>query len=534
MSATSTCKHSHDTFIDNDDPTTLKRLSQHRIATEADIQSAVAAARKAGHEWKRYSLSARRRLLREIRLRLMDRLPEMVDTICRDTGKVQVEALMADIYPVFDLLSYYEKNLARFLSPVRRSRRWLPPQTGWVEYAPRGVVAVIAPWNYPFQLAMVPIITALAAGNTVILKPSEITPLVGERIEALFQDLSEVPNPLVQVIHGGGAVGEALIKNEPELVFFTGSVATGKKVMGTASASLIPVILELGGKDPFIVLEDAHVARAAAGAVYAAFANTGQLCISAERVYVHEAVAAPFLEYVKAEIQRIRVDTGRSGDIGPLTDPEQKRHVQRQIQEALDAGAEQLDTPPAVAAEEGGDPPNRLNPKVLTRVDHHMAIMKDETFGPVMPVMTFSHDEEAIEMANDSSFGLNASIWSRDLRRAQQMASELVVGSCSINDVIKNVGNPKLPFGGVKHSGIGRVHGPEGLRNLSQTKSISLHRWNQGREVNWFPFDQTLYEDLIKYLNLAYGKTSRWSAWLQAPGLIRRLFGRMKPKRSKR
>ncbi|MFP4200122.1 MAG: aldehyde dehydrogenase family protein [Clostridia bacterium] len=489
------------------------------------VWAAVDAAREIAPKWRERSFDARVRLLRQIRHEITDSIPRLIDAICRDTGKVRLEALMADIYPTLDILRYYERNLEVVLRPERRSSPFNPFWSAWVEYYPMGVVAVIAPWNYPFQLAVVPAITALAAGNAVVLKPSEITPRVGDEIDALFSRVSDLEEGQVQIVRGAAEVGRTLVETSPDLIFFTGSQETGRKIMEAAARNITPLILELSGKDPFLVLEDADLERAAAAAVYASFANTGQICVSAERIYVHESVIGTFLQLAKEETARLRVNRGPEGDIGPLTPEGAGGRIRAQIRDAVNKGAR-------IVAGEGDHDNGRpfgdreMSPHILADVHHGMTVMTEETFGPVMPVMAFSDDEEAIALANDSQYGLGASVWTRDLRRGHRMAARLRVGSCGVNEVVRNVGVPDLPFGGVGGSGLGRYHGPEGLRSFSNTKSVVIHRPTKKREINWFPSPPGVYHDLVRYLQLRFGKLPYWDKLGILVDLVRDQFGR--------
>ncbi len=510
-------------MLTNRDPVTADVIGEHRVASPEDVEVTMHAARRAWEDWKDVRPAGRADILGLIRERIVARTPELVEAISTDTGKVRLEALMADIYPTLELIKYYEGNLERILRPERRSSPLPLGPKGYVEYFPRGVVAVIGPWNYPFQLCVMPIITALAAGNAAVLKPSEVSPLVGETIRDLFENVPGMPPGLVGVLQGEGEVGRAIIDAGPDMIFFTGSVATGKSVMEAAARQMIPVLLELGGKDAFIVLEDANLQRAAAGAVYAAFANTGQLCVSAERVYVHRAVISEFSRLVEEETRRLRVNVGPDGDLGPLTHPDGGEHVLHHIRDALDKGARILGDAGAYSPERMTEMGNALSPCILRDVDHSMEVMVDETFGPVMPIMAFSDDAEAVALANDSRYGLNASVWSRDIRRARKMAGMLEVGSCSINDVVGNGGRPELPFGGVKESGIGRYHGPEGLKNFSNTRSVVIHRGRRDAELNWFPFDPGVYENLSHFIRLRFSGSSTVEKILSLPRFLLRL-----------
>ncbi len=492
-------------YLVNKNPRTGEELSCHKIAESADIAEAMEKSRNAQKLWREKSPSQRIPLLKNLRKKLADNREKAVDVICKDTGKVRQEALTADLIPTLRILRYYEKHAREILKPNKRSTPFLAFNNySYVEYYPRGVVTVISPWNYPLQLALVPAITAIAAGNSVLLKPSEITPLVGEYIEDLFASIDKGPQNLLQVLQGEGEVGSKIISENPDMIFFTGSCATGKKIMKKASDNLIPVELELGGKDPLLVLSDANLERAASGAVYGAFTNTGQLCVSVERAYVQENIADKFIELVKQKADKIRWRPGSDNrDIGPFTHPAQQKKVESLINDALNSGAKLWGEMP-----DEKDNSHFFPPLVLTDVNHDMRIMQEEIFGPVLPIMTFEDENEAVKLANASEFGLNSSIWSQDKGRARRIAGKLETGNVIINDVIRNVGNPSLPFGGIKASGIGSYHGPEGLKNFSHTRSVMVNKNNNDRELNWFPFSQKLNNSLGIFVEIIYGSTT--------------------------
>jgi acyl-CoA reductase-like NAD-dependent aldehyde dehydrogenase len=338
-----------------------------------------------------------------------------------------------------------------------------------VEPRPYGVVAVISPWNYPFALAMPPLIAALLAGNTVILKPSEVTAATGVLMERLIQRVPELA-PFVRVVHGDGSVGAALVQARPDFIFLTGSTPTGKKVMAAAAEHLIPVTCELGGKDPLIVLEDADVDAAAKWAVWGAYFNTGQTCMAVERVYVVAPVYDQFVAAAVSYTQELTIgyqpDKDNPHYLGPMTDPRQIKIVQRHFEDALAKGARVL---------AGGRFDGMfIEPTVMVDVTHSMLLMQDETFGPILPIMKVKDEAEAICCANDNRYGLGASVWSQDIQRAQRVAGELQTGSVLINDTICQFAVPHLPFGGMKDSGLGRVHGREGLTQFTQPHAVVI------------------------------------------------------------
>ncbi|MEZ5239351.1 MAG: aldehyde dehydrogenase family protein [Microthrixaceae bacterium] len=425
-------------------------------------------------------------------------------TICDETGKQPAEAVTTELMAVCETIEWYARNGEAALRRVPVEPGTLVHKTAWKEYSPMGVIGVISPWNYPFTLSMTPLVTALFAGNTVVLKPSEVTPTVGLAIGELFGGGDPVRGPfggIVQVVTGGAPTGEALVRSGVDKIVFTGSATTGSAVMRAAADSLTPVLLELGGKDPMIVASDADLRRAARGAVWGAFQNSGQTCMSVERVYVEEPVHDRFVELVLEEAGRIRQDDSGTGDIGSMTFAPQLDKVEAHVADALGKGA---------TLRMGGHRLEREGlwyaPTVLTDVDHSMRVMTEETFGPVMPVMAVRDAEEALERANDSEYGLNSSVWTADRSLGESLASRLEAGNVCINDCIVSYAVTGLPFGGVKSSGMGRVHGGEGLREFCNTKSVlGQKRMPAVREPWWFPVPRGLGDMGIASLRLRFG-----------------------------
>jgi succinate-semialdehyde dehydrogenase/glutarate-semialdehyde dehydrogenase len=355
-------------------------------------------------------------------------------------------------------------------------------------HVPIGVVLVITPWNYPFAIALSGVATALAAGNAVLLKPAPATTLTGLRIGELCREAG-IPDGVVNVVAADDAVAAALVE-DPRVgkVVFTGSVSTGKKVMAAAARNLTPVVLELGGKDPAIVCRDADLDRAARGIVWGAFVNAGQTCASVERVYVEQPVAEAFVARVLEETRRLRVGPPADAetDVGPLTLERQRRVVEEHVQDAVARGARVL----AGGARAPG-PGWFYPPTVLTGVDHTMRVMREETFGPVLPIMAVASVEEALALANDSEYGLTASGWTRDAETARRLQEGLQAGVVTINDCLYSFGEPTAPWGGVKRSGIGRVHGLAGLKEMTQVKYVSRDT-GRGPMLWWYPYGPEL------------------------------------------
>jgi acyl-CoA reductase-like NAD-dependent aldehyde dehydrogenase len=361
-----------------------------------------------------------------------------------------------------------------------------------IRSAPRGVVCVISPWNFPFELAMIPAITALTAGNAVILKPTSAAPMVGDLIETLFNTAFRDFPGLAQVVQGPGRVGSVVATAEGvDFVVFTGSTSVGRRLQVELAPLLRPSLLELGGCDPMIVCEDANLERAANAAVFGRFCNNGQVCASVKRVYVHAAVARPFVERVLAHVRILKVGphTDPAADLGPLANDRSIGNLRSLLHDALDKGAK---------LEIGGFPAIQSGwywpPTVLSGMDHSMRIMKEEAFGPILPIQTVETDEEAIQLAHDNEYGLDAYVFSSDLERAHHIANALDAGSVDINEVIVNYVIRDLPFGGVKQSGLNRYHGRTGLQLFTNQKGMVIDDGRNDTEPAWFPYSEEKLE----------------------------------------
>ncbi len=462
--------------------------------TEEEIAGCVSRARSCFEEWSTWPFSRRRAFLKQVRHLLAKRAREMADVIVGDTGKIPAEAMLNEIVVTCELMAYYERHGARILAtePVGPGLLLAYKQAS-IRYEPLGVVGVISPWNYPLILSMGPVVTALFAGNTVILKPSEVTPHVGLAVRDLFLDAADAFGAsasersllagLVQVVTGAGSVGDALVRSGVDKIVFTGSVRTGQAVMRAAADSLTPVLLELGGKDPMIVAASANLDRAAHGAVWGAFTNAGQTCMAVERVYVEESVYDDFVDKVVAITNRLRQGSGAGHDLGAITWKRQFDVVWKHLQDATAKGAKVL---------AGGNPVvvggrQSLEPTVLVDVDHTMAVMKEETFGPILPIMAVHDLDEALDLANDSVYGLSSSVWASDRQSIEKLTSGMRAGAVCVNDCMVSYAMPALPFGGVGHSGIGRTHGYVGLREMSRTKAVASDRLGLKQEPHWLP-----------------------------------------------
>jgi len=466
-----------DHVIESRNPATGELLGTVPEMDEHQVHDAVKRARGAAGDWAALPVDRRVDHLLDVRDLMLDRVDDLVALVCAETGKTRLEALFSEIMVTAETIAHYAKRAPKVLAPERVSPGLFRTKRAVKFHEPFGVVGVISPWNYPFTLTMTPVVTALLAGSTVVLKPSEVTPLVGVAVGDLFRDVGAHPD-IVQVVTGGGATGHAVVTGGVDKIAFTGSVATGRKVMQAAAERLTPVVLELGGKDPMVVMEDADLDRAAAAAVWGAFTNAGQTCISIERVY---AVAAVFDDFVEKVVERARaLKVGR--DLGSMTFPRQIEIVERHVADAVAKGARVLVGGRRVP----GAPGLQYEPTVLVDVDHSMDIMREETFGPVLPIMSARDEDEALRLANDSAYGLDASVFTGSPERAERLAAGVESGTVCVNDVLVNYALPGLPFGGVKDSGIGRAHGDEGLLEFSRVKAVAYDRAGLRREPHWF------------------------------------------------
>jgi len=448
---------------------------------------ALDAARDAFFGWSRLSPAERGRYLLRLREVVLEEADALAALIAREQGKPASEAQAVEIFPALEALKHLAVRAGDHLrdEPVESDVLLFAQKDCRLVYEPFGVVLVITPWNYPFAIALIGMATALAAGNTVVLKPAPSTTLVGLRLGEMCRRAG-LPEGVVSVVATDDTVATALVE-DPRVakIVFTGSVGTGKRIMAAAAKNLVPVVLELGGKDPAIVCKDADLGRAARGIVWGAFANAGQTCASVERVYVEREVIEPFLLRVVAETKALRMgDPTRGGtDVGPMSLERQRAIVEDHVADARALGAKVLT---------GGTRPDAPGfyypPTVLTDVDHSMKIMREETFGPVLPVMAVDSLDEAIRLANDSSYGLTASGWTRDPETARRLERELSAGVVTINDCVSSYGEPTAPWGGYRQSGIGRTHGLAGLREMVQVKYVSADP-SRRTAPWWYPYD---------------------------------------------
>jgi len=445
--------------------------------------------KKVQDEIRAISFGEKKRLLNALKKQILERQEEIISKVQAETKKSRTDALTSEIFGVLDHLDFLIKEGEKCLKDKKvKTPIALMGKKSYVHFEPLGTILVISPWNYPFYQAIVPITASFFAGNFTLYKPSELTPLKGLIEDILIK--SGFQQSWFEIHYGAGDVGAKLIEQNPDKIFFTGSVATGKKIAEVAGKNLIPVELELGGKDPMIVFEDVNLLRVVKGALWGGLTNAGQSCTSVERLYVHEDIYEPFRDLMIIEANKIQtgVDTDGSTDFGGMTSTRQVEIVASHLEDALNKGAIQL------TGHDWDKKSSDIPPIILENVNNNMLVTTEETFGPIIPLMQFSSEEEVIRLANDSAYGLSASVWSKDLTRATRVSNLLETGNVSINNVMLTEGNHALPFGGVKDSGIGRYKGEFGLHSFSNIKSILVDKDSKLIEANWYPYTPTKYQ----------------------------------------
>lgn len=452
--------------------------------TEPDaVAAVVATSREAFTAWGSMSHAERKPYLRAFAKTVLRSMDKIADVVVSETGKDRGDVL-AEVTAGLTALDFFTRKAGNLLR-VKKGTSWPYVITkGWTEYHPLGVAGVISPWNYPFYLPLLSATQALSAGCTVVIKPSEVTPLSGQ----LIQDLAikaGIPAGVVQVIHGDGATGAALVNADTDIIAFTGSPAVGKKIAAVAAATLKPVLLELGGKDAQIVLEDADVKTAAQAAVTFGVFNAGQMCVGIERVYVVADVYDEFMKEATKAISRVAAATGDRRDIGPLISPPQIDIIETQLEDAVNRGA----TVVAGGARIETDHGIYFEPTLVENVDHSMTLMKEETFGPIVPVMRAANEAEALSLANDSDYGLHGSVWTRDRKRGAAVAGKMKTGSIAVNDHVVNFIFPSIKLGGIGDSGLGGQLGEEGIKAFSIHRSITSARFKPTTRLlgAWLP-----------------------------------------------
>jgi acyl-CoA reductase-like NAD-dependent aldehyde dehydrogenase len=459
--------------------------------------------------WEVYGFEGRGRVLLRMQKWVMDNADRIVRTIVSETGKTYEDAQLAEISYGGAAFGFWAKRGEEYLADerVRSSNVIIKGKKLILRYQPLGLIGVIGPWNYPLTNSFGDCVPALAAGNSVILKPSEVTPLTSLLLAEGLRECG-IPEDVFQIATGRGQTGAALIE-EVDMIMFTGSTRTGRKVAEAAARRLIPASLELGGKDPMIVLADADLERAANVATYYSMQNSGQTCISIERAYVEAPVYDEFVGKVVEKVRALRQGRPDGGpgtvEVGSMTFPPQVDIVEDHVQDALAKGARAL-----VGGHRGEGEGHFFEPTVLVDVDHSMKIMQEETFGPTLPIMKVADAEEALRLANDSPYGLAGSVFSRDTSRAEELARRVEAGAVCVNDAVINFAALELPMGGAKESGLGSRHGAGGIRKYcSQQAILVTPRLALKREMHFFPYTRRGTKRLGRLLKLMYGRGKR-------------------------
>ncbi len=481
-------------------PVTREEIGVVPVAGVAEVRAAVARARAAQPAWAAAGFDERAKVMRRALKILLKRQEGIIDVLVRETGRPRVETIILEIFPACDTLAYHAKNAKRILADHRAPLHLLRNKKLVVTYRPLGVVGIITPWNGPFVLSLNPSVQALMAGNAVVLKPSEVTPFAGRLVAELFQEAG-MPEGVFSLVEGDGETGAALVDAGVDKISFTGSVRTGRKVGEACGRNLIPCTLELGGKDPMIVCADADLERAAGGALFGAFFNAGQYCCGTERVYVVEPVADALTAKIVEKTRALRQAKEGEFDVGPMIWPRQIEVIERHMADARAKGAKVLT---------GGRRNERLGdlfyePTVLTDVTHDMLVMQEETFGPILPIVRVKDEEEAIRLANDSSYGLAANVWTRDDAKAMAIARRIESGSVCINDCAVTYGALEAPFGGRKSSGVGQVNGEAGLRGYCFATPVVFDRFGPKEEQVWYPYTADKGKLLQKIIKWVWG-----------------------------
>jgi acyl-CoA reductase-like NAD-dependent aldehyde dehydrogenase len=491
-----------------ENPATGELITTIPMLSAEEIEAMAQRARVAQPGWEAIGFEERGRVLRRAQKWMLDNAERVIDVVVSESGKTHEDAQLVDLGYTVSALGFWAKEAPNYLADERVPSWNNPVAVGKkliIRYAPIGVVGVIGPWNYPIANSFGDCIPALAAGNSVILKPSEVTPLSSLLMEEMMRECG-LPDDVFQVAPGDGSIGAALIEGV-DCVMFTGSTRTGKSVMKAAAEALIPCYLELGGKDPMIVCADADVERAANAAAFYSMNNAGQVCISVERVYVEEPVYDEFVQKVTDNIRDLRQGAPAGAgtvDVGAVTFPPQLEIIDSHVRDAVEKGAKVL-TGGHPSAESG----RFYEPTVLVDVDHSMKCMRDETFGPTLPIMKISDPDDGVRLANDSDYGLQASVWTRDVRRGEELARRIDAGVVCVNDAQVNYTALNLPMGGWKASGLGTRHGAGGIRKYTKVQSLLVTRRALKREPFMFPYRAKRTMMLRRMFNLLYGRGVR-------------------------
>ena len=503
-------------------PATGEEIGRVLQTPPDEVTAVVERSRIAFEKWRKTTFAERRRLLMKARISILADIDEIAGLISAESGKPLAEAISMEIAPVLDLMQYFARKTEKLLKPKRRGIGLyiLLGRFSRIVYHPLGVVGIIPAWNYPFSIPLGEAAMALMAGNSVVIKPSELTPFIGLKIGEIFENAG-APKDLVQIVTGDGRTGAALVDAASDKIMFTGSVATGKKIAAAAAKNLTSVVLELGGKDAMIVFADANLELAADAAIWGAFCNAGQSCSSVERLYVEGSIGEKFTSMLVDRVQKLKQGVGTAEDvsIGTMSSERQLKVVEDHLEHFRREGA-------TIAI--GGKRNESIGelfyePTIITNVRNDMRAMQEETFGPTLPIATFKTEEEVIRLANDSEFGLTASVWTGSVARGQRVAKQIEAGSVCVNEVLYTHGIGQTPWGGFKNSGRGRTHGLEGLMELVQPQHIHINRLAILPNAWWMPYSPTATETFRGFAKyFASGSIIKTMRLL--PQLVRRIL----------
>jgi acyl-CoA reductase-like NAD-dependent aldehyde dehydrogenase len=503
-----TVEQSRTTEITVENPATGEVIARVPTVSPEELRRMAERGRAAQPAWEALGFEGRGRILRRAQKWVVDNAERVAETIVAESGKTYEDALLAEVAYASNAFGFWAKHAPEYLGDerVRSANPFVLGRKLVVRYRPYGLIGVIGPWNYPLTNSFGDCIPAMAAGNAVILKPAEATPMTSLLMAECMKECG-LPEGVFQVAPGSGReIGPELV-DLADMIMFTGSTDTGKTIMARAAQTLTPVSLELGGKDPMIVLADADVERAANAAAYYSMQNGGQTCISIERVYVEAPIYDDFVARVSEKVGALRqgVPAGPgSVDVGAVTIPPQLETISRHVEDARTAGAKVL-----VGGHARTDKGQYYEPTVLVDVDHSMTAMTEETFGPTLPIMKVGSADEAVRLANDSPFGLSASVWTKDAARGEEVARRVEAGAVCVNDASLNYLALELPMGGWKDSGMGHRHGAGGIRKYARQQSLLITRLAPKKDLHMYPYKARTTGLIAKSLKLLYGRGKR-------------------------
>ncbi|MBN2029880.1 aldehyde dehydrogenase [bacterium] len=492
-------------IIQSVNPATLEVIGEVKSTHKSDIEKIVKTARKAFPVWSKRKRSERSKILRNAQQLLLKEQEAFARLITLEMGRPLVESYVIELEASIDLIGYYADRVHRFLKdrPVPLHNLFFKRRKSKIHFQPLGVLGIITPWNWPLLIPLGSIVPALLSGNTVVFKPSELTPLVGQKMGELFWNAG-VPEESFQVIQGKGDVGQGLVQSEVEKVFFTGSTQVGQKVMQQAAHSLKKVVLEMGGNDPAIVCEDADIDTCTSGILWGGFNNCGQNCNAIERVYVHQNIFNEFIEHLVPKIEKLRIGNGldMNTDVGPLASKMQLHKMKSLMARANRKRANSCFGGHPIQNQKG----YFFEPTVILWKNNTHNLFDEEIFGPIIVVTPVENDQQAIQLANQSQYGLAASVWTSNLRHGEWIAKQLETGSVMVNDSVVSFGMTEANWTGIKNSGIGWMHGEKGLDEMVNIQYINEDQQLHSHKFWWFPYEEHMIHGLKAGIRLLFDR----------------------------